>query len=171
LALGQLDAGTRAADAARAGNAQCPRGNRLLIAETVELLLAQARLAAGDRDGARSALALSALNEVAARPAGPGRQALYLHEAMRLAVALDDAELTRASAQHLIALLDTIGASVDAPLRIEAELQQARAQGIDPAHIAGRIEPALTRLRAWPVGQRLAQVWTHWREERDAARP
>jgi serine/threonine-protein kinase len=171
LALGQLDAGTRAADAARAGNAQCPRGNRLLIAETVELLLAQARLAAGDRDGARSALALSALNEVAARPAGPGRQALYLHEAMRLAVALDDAELTRASAQHLIALLDTIGASVDAPLRIEAELQQARAQGIDPAHIAGRIEPALTRLHAWPVGQRLAQVWTHWREERDAARP
>jgi hypothetical protein len=171
LELGEIAAAVHDAEAARTGTAHCPHGNRLMIAETATLMIARAGVRSDAAPAAAPVLDLATLKDMASRPAGPGRQMIYLHEALRLAIALNDASLIRASTLHLLALLDKIGAIANAPLRVEAELWLARTQDGDIDAIAPRMQSALTQIGGWPVGQRLARQWKQWREERDAARP
>jgi tetratricopeptide (TPR) repeat protein len=159
----QHEAALSEATNARRGATSCPPGNRLLVAETADLIAARASLASGVAPAARAAIDAARVNEVVSRRAGPGRQLTYLAQALRLSVELDDAALTRAVAGHLVGLLNTIDASPASPLRVEAELVQSRAQGADPATVAEHFEPLLRRIEDWPVGQRLNRQWLAWR--------
>jgi len=151
-----------AATAARSldDGADCHDMEREVTVALAGLERGRALAAAGDAAGAEAAYAKAAARNAQVHADDPLSWPLYLAGSMRLASALGHADAATHDAQLLLAALDRAKALPSHPWRLEAQLTLASATpGAGSAVTIDwpAFDAALGRIRAWPVGARLAQ--------------
>ena len=158
LLLHAQDASASAAHALEDG-ATCRRDMvREVTVALAGLVRGRALVAAGDTAGAAAAYARAAAQNARVHADDPLSWPLFLTESMRLASALGHTGDAARDAHLLLAALDRAEASPSHPWRLEARLTLAGvAPGSDAPIDGPAFDAALGKIRAWPVGMRLAQ--------------
>jgi serine/threonine-protein kinase len=125
-----------------------------------ELARARALAALGDKAGAEALYARTSPRSALMHADDPLSWPQFLSQSMRLAAALGHSGAAADDARLLLAALDRANALPTHPWRLEAQLLLAgQAPAHDPATFDARaFDAALAKIRAWPVGVRLAAL-------------